>query len=52
MMPLPLAKATLGISLSNASQVAIQSAQIILLNGQLEKLPEALAISKKTVANH
>lgn len=44
-----LAKATLGVSLSNASQVAIQSAQIVLLNGRLDKLGDALAISKKTV---
>jgi Cu+-exporting ATPase len=44
-----LAKATLGISLSNASQVAIQSAQIVLLNGQLDKLGKALTISRKTV---
>lgn len=30
-----LAKATIGVSLSSASQVAIQSAQVVLLNGQL-----------------
>lgn len=44
-----LAKATIGISLSNASQAAIQSAQIVLLNGSLERLPQALAISAHTV---
>ncbi len=44
-----LAKATLGISLSNASQAAMQSAQIILLNGNLDRLPRALAISNATV---
>lgn len=44
-----LAKATIGISLSNASQVAIQSARIVLLNGQLRKLPRALAIARHTV---
>lgn len=44
-----LAKATLGISLSNASQVAMQSAQIILLNGNLDRLPTALAISNATL---
>ncbi|MBK6622892.1 MAG: cation-translocating P-type ATPase [Saprospirales bacterium] len=32
-----LAKATSGVSLSNASQAAIQSAQIILLNGNLQR---------------
>lgn len=44
-----LAKATIGVSLSNASQVAMQSAQIILLNGSLERLPRALAISEATL---
>lgn len=44
-----LAKATIGVSLSNASQAAIQSAQIVLLNGNLERLPQALAISAHTV---
>lgn len=44
-----LAKATVGISLSNASQVAIQSAQIILLNGKLEYLRRAFGISEHTV---
>ncbi|HRD80963.1 MAG: cadmium-translocating P-type ATPase [Saprospiraceae bacterium] len=44
-----LSRATLGISLSNASQAAIQSAQIILLNGRLDRLRDALHISKHTV---
>jgi Cu+-exporting ATPase len=44
-----LAKATVGVSLSNASQAAIQSAQIVLLNGNLEKLQKALSISQMTV---
>ncbi len=44
-----LAKATIGISLSNASQAAVQSAQIILLNGRLDYLPKALAICRHTV---
>mgnify|MGYP006281349563 CR=1 FL=1 len=44
-----LARATLGISLSNASPAAIQSAQIVLLNGNLERLRRAVGISKKTV---
>lgn len=44
-----LAKATLGVSLSNASQAAIQSAQIILLNGQLHRLIDAVAVSKATL---
>ncbi len=44
-----LAKATIGVSLSNASQVAMQSAQIILLNGNLHRLTKALDISKATL---
>lgn len=44
-----LARATIGISLSTASQAAMQSAQIILLNGNLDRLPRALTISKATV---
>lgn len=45
-----LAKATVGISLSNATQVAIQSAQIILLkNNDLSMLYQAHLISKHTL---
>ena len=44
-----LAKATLGISLSNASQAAIQSAQIVLLNGRLDHLQKAIKIGNHTV---
>ena len=45
-----LAKASVGISLSNATQVAIQSAQIILLkHNDLSSLTEAHLISKHTL---
>ncbi|MEZ4984887.1 MAG: cation-translocating P-type ATPase [Saprospiraceae bacterium] len=44
-----LAKADLGISLSNASSVAIQSAKVVLLNGRIDVLPQAMALSRKTV---
>ena len=44
-----LAKATLGVSLSTASQAAINSAQIVLLNGNLDALPKAMNISKTTL---
>ncbi len=44
-----LARATIGVSLGNASQVAIKSAQIILLNGKLKQLVKAVAISKHTL---
>jgi Cu+-exporting ATPase len=44
-----LAMATVGISLSNATQVAIKSAQIILLNGNLNLLSKAWSISSTTL---
>jgi len=44
-----LAKATVGISLSNATQIAIKSAQVILLNGKLTLLKQAYLISKNTM---
>ena len=43
-----LAKATIGISLSNASHIAIQTAQVILMNQGLKNLPMALGLGKKT----
>ncbi len=43
-----LAKATIGVSLSNASEAAIDSAQVILLKGNLTALVEAIQISKFT----
>jgi Cu+-exporting ATPase len=45
-----LAKASVGVSLSNATQAAIQSAQVILLkNNNLATLVEAQLISKHTL---
>ena len=44
-----LARATIGVSLSSASRVAIQSAQIVLLEGSLLRLVKALTICRKTV---
>ena len=43
-----LAKATIGISLSNASHIAIQSAQVVLMNNGLKNLPMALVLGRKT----
>ena len=43
-----LAKATVGISLSDATQIAMQSAQVILTNHGLQYLPNALGIGKHT----
>ena len=45
-----LSKATLGLSLGHASQIAIQSSEIILLNKEnLKQLPKALKIGKHTL---
>ena len=43
-----LAKATVGISLSDASQVAMQSAQVVLMNHGLKNMPLALGLGKHT----
>jgi len=43
-----LAKATLGIALSDSSQVAMQSADVILMNYGLRNLPKALGLGKHT----
>lgn len=43
-----LAKATVGISLSNASHIAIQSAQVVLMNSGLKNLPMSLVLGRKT----
>lgn len=44
-----LAKADVGIALSNASQVAIESADVVLINSQLKNISSALLVSKHTV---
>jgi Cu+-exporting ATPase len=43
-----LAKATVGISLSDASQLALQSADVVLVNHGLKNLPNALSLGKHT----
>jgi Cu+-exporting ATPase len=43
-----LAKATVGISLSEASQIAMQSAQVVLMNHGLKHLPLSLGLGKHT----
>ena len=43
-----LAKATVGISMSDATQVAMQSAQVVLMNHGLRNLPMALGLGKHT----
>ncbi len=43
-----LAKATIGISMSDASQLAMQSAQVVLMNSGLKKLSTALGLGRHT----
>lgn len=43
-----LAKATVGISLSEASQIALQTADVVLMNHGLQQLPTALGLGKHT----
>jgi Cu+-exporting ATPase len=43
-----LAKATIGISMSEASQLAMQSAQVVLMSSGLKKLPMALGLGRHT----
>lgn len=43
-----LAKATIGISMSDASQMAMQSAGVVLMNNGLKKLPLALGLGRHT----
>ena len=43
-----LAKATLGISLSDATQIAMQSSDVILMGHGIKNLPQALGLGKHT----
>ena len=43
-----LAKATIGVSMSDASQIAMQTAQVVLMNHGLKKLPTALGLGRHT----
>lgn len=43
-----LAKATIGISMSDASQLAMQTAQVVLMNQGLKQLPTAMGLGKHT----
>ena len=43
-----LAKATIGISVGHAAQIAMQSAHIVLMNNGLKNLPLALGVGKAT----
>jgi P-type Cu+ transporter len=43
-----LAKATIGISMSDASQLAMQTADVVLMNHGLKQLPAALGLGRHT----
>ena len=43
-----LAKATIGISMSDASHVALQTADVVLMNNGIGRLPMALGLGKHT----
>ncbi|NCI45515.1 heavy metal translocating P-type ATPase [Sediminibacterium soli] len=43
-----LARATVGVSLSDASHIAMQSAQVVLMNHGLKNLPLSLGLGKHT----
>lgn len=43
-----LAKATVGISLSDASHLAVQTAQVVLMNNGIKHLPTALGLGRHT----
>lgn len=45
-----LAKATIGISLSDATQLAMQTAQVVLMNNGIRHLPLSLGLGKHTFA--
>jgi Cu+-exporting ATPase len=44
-----LATATIGISMSDSSQVALQTANVVLMNNGLKHLPEALGLGRHTL---
>ena len=43
-----LAKATIGISMSDATQIAMQTSQVVLMNNGIQHLPLALGLGKHT----
>ncbi len=46
-----LAQADIGMAIGTGTDVAIESADIVILQGSLLKVPEAIALSKATVIN-
>jgi P-type Cu+ transporter len=43
-----LAKASVAVSISDASQIAIQNADVVLMNSGLQNLPQAMGLGKHT----
>ena len=46
-----LVTADIGVSVSNGTDIAINSANVVLINDNIEKILELIEISKKTVKN-
>jgi P-type Cu+ transporter len=46
-----LAQADVGMAIGTGTDVAIESADIVILQGSLQKVPEAISLSKATVKN-
>lgn len=46
-----LAKADIGVSVSGGSDIAINSADVVLLNNNLNKISELITLSKRTIRN-
>ena len=46
-----LAQANVGFAIGTGTDVAIESADVVILQGSLHKVPEAIALSKATVIN-
>lgn len=46
-----LAQANVGFAIGSGTDVAIESADVVILQGSLSKVPEAIALSKATVIN-
>ena len=48
---LSLVKASIGVSISNGTDIAIDSADIVLMNNNLDKINDLITISRRTITN-
>jgi len=46
-----LAQADVGLAIGTGTDIAIESADVVILQGSLLRIPEAIALSKATIAN-